>query len=64
MPEPPRDELSDTEKAILECLALKACGEPEQAKRLVAVRIWARDRGWDGQRTILVPVSEVPPCSE
>lgn len=34
------DELSDTDKEMLECEALKACGDPETAKRLVAA--WYR----------------------
>lgn len=60
----PRDTLSDAEKDILECLALKACGDPVTAKRLVAMRFWAEGHGCTKRRVIAVPASEIPPCTE
>lgn len=61
---PQRDELSDTEKEILECEALKACGDPAMAKRLVAAWFWreTRHHGEDRNRVIITPRPEVPPC--
>lgn len=58
------DELSDVDKEILECEALRACGDPVMAKRLVAAWYWreTRRRGEDRHRTTIVPEPEIPPC--
>jgi hypothetical protein len=64
MPHPLREELSDTEKEMLECEALKACGDPAMAKRLVAAWYWrdTRRHGADGHRVIVPPEREIPAC--
>lgn len=64
MAAPQHDELSDTDKEMLECEALKACGDVAMAHRLVAAWFWCETRhhGEDRNRVIRASAGEVPPC--